>query len=1010
MAPLNASAVDPLSDPYNLWNAKLLENFFSRACEGDEVWLQLDNDELDLIGPELGGDEGFLRAVQTGPAWQTFVKHGRLTRGDSTDLMQRVQGLVKQRLFPAARPPSGYVDPGVLSLEYLGYKAPTYLPFLAALVRSSALASSEGYYKHLQEALRLQTNWGSSQLAGLEAAWEDLEVWTRETKGRFGRFVVRRIGGHAHVGVPRAQCIMSRRDCEESSRVFKLAGLRPGQEWSPRVASDVISCASEELSASFRDAVRHNELAGPIEASLRSLFEEWDGRIPPTVHRGTDENVPGTTASGQVEVALCPDDGAAGWHIHWRVPPLREGCDVVLEKQDVRWRAPVWGTERCGTLADTASDAVAGSYSALVESADQDVDFKALLEEEGSDPVDIGTFVLPRADLRVFVWGIDYYSQREELQEHPLPQFGCAYLLATKRIAHELLRWLERGRAVHEIVEANGLPPGWILACITDCSTLTYAQRDALPGAVNDNYAQRMITISGGRSVSRASKRQYLSYDLPTIELDAPPGTALQANGGLDLKESSLPGRRPGVRRFTVSLRAASQKSFRISAVHDGRELASATLRVAPDSGEQVTLGKDFSLDPMGNPQAALSGLHGTLGNEAGGAAREPITPLVIPMGTFGNPLHALAILKVESNPATLFLDSLAQHGAMAFGMAKDQLTRLLASSGHSADPVKILLDLRCRGHVEIETNAKGHFSRVHAVTPALYQLPMIAGGMTVYGILGSLLKQQWRSLFEHVGPDSIYERGPAGGVLPTWRILARDVADIGRVAHANGMALLPPQSRQIASWAATSDEVRHQIEHGAVESVGTLEYHPMRLNPVTARFVQASSLLPTSTCQLFRMDDRDMPGGRVYVLAIKQGNTTRYGFVRDSRWGMWISLRSFALLLKETFFIDDACPWPIPYSSKDRTLMVPAHISLPVVLERALVLCSGQAPDIVATTSHMVEGQCVVGRESDGKSIAVVSRVYNDMADRKWLLYRAVPIEVATIVANKLGASLANS
>jgi hypothetical protein len=264
MPPFDASAVDPLSDPYNLWNTKLLENFFSRACEGDEVWLQLDNHELDLIGPELGGDEGFLRAVQTGPAWQTFVKHGRLTRGDSTDLMQRVQGLVKQRLFPAARPPSGYADPGLLSPEYLGYKAPAYLPFLAALVRSSALASSEGYYKHLQEALRLQTNWGSSQLAGLEAAWEDLEVWTRETKGRFGRFVVRRLGGYAHVGVPRGQCIMSRRDCEESSRVFKLAGLRPGQEWSPRVARDVISCASEELSASFRDALRHKELAGPI--------------------------------------------------------------------------------------------------------------------------------------------------------------------------------------------------------------------------------------------------------------------------------------------------------------------------------------------------------------------------------------------------------------------------------------------------------------------------------------------------------------------------------------------------------------------------------------------------------------------------------------------------------------------------------------------------------------------------------------------------------------------------
>jgi hypothetical protein len=60
MSPLDVSAPALRLDPFSLWNAKLLDTFFSNASPGDEVWLQIDSAELDLIGPELGGDEGFL--------------------------------------------------------------------------------------------------------------------------------------------------------------------------------------------------------------------------------------------------------------------------------------------------------------------------------------------------------------------------------------------------------------------------------------------------------------------------------------------------------------------------------------------------------------------------------------------------------------------------------------------------------------------------------------------------------------------------------------------------------------------------------------------------------------------------------------------------------------------------------------------------------------------------------------------------------------------------------------
>lgn len=1011
MSESDVTAAAVSMDAFSLWNAKLLETFFSSACDGDEVWLQLDGHELDLIGPELGGEEGFLKAVRAGPAWDTFRKDGKPTRGHSADLMQRVTGLVHQRLYPA-RKPSAYVDPGTLNPMYRGCKAPTYLPFLAALVRSSAL-ETEGFYKHLREALHLPEYWNSLQLEKLELAWDDLQDWTKETKGRFGRFVLRRLGAHAHVGIPRSQCIMSRHDCKASGRVFKMARLRRGQRWTPEVASEVIAYASDILSASFRDALTHPELRGPIQASLRSLFDEWDGTDPGESRQHIASDGHDAAIAGQVQLSLSLTSDASRWQVHWRVPPSREGSETILARGGISWRAPAWGTEQCGTLEDASAVAADASRKALSDSATQEVYFDARLEEDGSEPASLGRFVLPRSELRVLVWGVDYARQREELQEHPLPRHGCAYLLATQRVANDFLAWLERSAVDHEIIDIDGLPPGWILACLIECNALTEAHVQALPGFIDAPQANRVLAFVGGRSVSRASKRQYLSYDLPTIELDAPRGTRFKVDAGLFLDEAgpALPGGKFGVRRFKVSLGNTAQRSFTITAVHGARELATVTLRVAPDSGEQVALGKDFSLDRQGNPQGASTGLRGALSAAAMPGTTAPVSPSSIAPESLGERVHPGAAEKLSSNPAAQFLDSLTRQGSMAFGTAKDQLYRLLAASRDAPLPEHVLLDLRCRGHIEIETTTRGHFARIHAVRPALYRLPLAASGQGIYAMLGTPSLQQWRTLFHQAGAATIYQLPAATGLLPTWRVLASDVATVDSLAHASGMESLPVQSVGVASWAASCDDVREQVEQGAVESIGALEHRPHRLHAGKGCFMEeARSLRPQSACDLFRMDDRDIDGGRVYILATQKENVARYGFVRDSRWGVWIALQAFARYVKETYSIGDACPWPIPYSAKDGIVLLPARINLPVVLERALVLCSGQAPEVVEAYCRSVDGHCVIVRRSDGIGLAVVSQVYTDMACGKWLFYRSVPGEVAAAVAAKLGASLAKA
>jgi len=123
----------------------------------------------------------------------------------------------------------------------------------------------------------------------------------------------------------------------------------------------------------------------------------------------------------------------------------------------------------------------------------------------------------------------------------------------------------------------------------------------------------------------------------------------------------------------------------------------------------------------------------------------------------------------------------------------------------------------------------------------------------------------------------------------------------------------------------------------------------------------------------------------------------------------VWIALRAFASFVKEACSIEDACPWPIPYSTNDSTLFLPARISLPVVLERALVLCSGRAPEVVEADGLDIAGRLVVARRSDRKWLLATSQVYSDMASGRWLLYRSVPPQVASIVTGKVGATLAS-
>lgn len=1007
------------NDQFSLWNFKLLEAFFSPASRGDKVWLQVDPVELDSLGPELGGDDGFLKAVRQGPSWETVDHYGYFGKGKTTDLLARVTSLVKQRSQRNNRP-SAYLDPELYSATYKGRSAPTYLPFLAALVRSASI-TERAFYLDLQNTLQLGPNWGSQQMKALEIAWKDLENWTNVTCGEFGRFKFLILGGYSHIGVPRAQSLMSRRDSEMIPQIFAQVGARPGQIWSPKIAEDVKSSAavSTYLTAGFKEALNRPDFTDPIDARLKALFEDWDGKMPlrAEANSGGGGVAGDEVVRGNVELCFSWQEDLSSWNIHWRVPPMLDSGEVILRRGDVQWIAPIRGTEYGSTVEDLGEVTQTAAVLALEVSCNNNVEFEASMSHDFGEKSKLGKVFLRRAILRVFTWGYDEYASRDELQEHVLPRNGPAYLLTIGNNVKQLDSWLERESIVHEVIDPSGLPRNWKLVCVSECSTLTEEQRDHVPDGESARDQNRAVRLTGGRSVSRAGIRQYMAYDLPVIELDAPSGTVLESVGLKLVEELRTmdPLHQTAIRRFRIFPQVSGSRSFNIIADLFGQHLGSATLRVAADSGEQVEIGNVFSLDEQGNPRRDDLGLRGTL-TLPDTDVKVIVSPSFdISPRDLGRLLQEKDIAKAHSNAAAHFLDTLAQFGSMAYGSARDQLTRLLASEGCRARAPIMLLDLRSRGHLEIETNGKGHMIRIYAVAPMLFELTSHFDGRMIYGILGTLRSQHWKSLANFACSCYVSPSGANAEFLDAWRLVTSDRNDLKRFADANGFAVQYNPSLAIAEWAASCEEVRRSTEQIAGESLGTGVWGIEKLNANKGQFFDAGEVpfvVSGPTCQLFRMEDRNAIGLNVYSLGVwRSDRVVRYGFIRDSRWGVWIALIAFADFVKETFGICDASPWPFPYLPSNGTIFLPARVSLPVVMERALNLCSGNGPetmDMIDTLSDKV-GCLGLERKVDGKTVANVSIVYADMMKGKWLAYRYVPENIARLVASKLDGTILN-
>lgn len=992
---------------YLLWNLRLLEAFFSPASSHDEAWLQVSPTELDSLAPDLGGDEGFRKALARGAPWLREVPN------PGTAFVQRARLLADQRRGLAPRPP-GYVDPGKMSIAYAGRNAPTYIPYLAALVRSAAVAR-EGFYQHLHAELGLPPSWGSNEMSSLQPVWDDLQRWTDDCRGELGIFKVRVLGGYRLIGLAKSQSIISLHDASLLGRVFAQVGLRPGQQLSATQLSDIRTRAADSffLSAGFRDALGSAEYEEPINERLGAIFADWDGTVPSRISQANGTGAVPRSADTERGVGLCltlKDDAEFPWRIHWRIPSMRDAGKVVLRHGDKRWGAWLSGTDGATTSEDLDSVTQAAASTCLSSVERGDIEFDASYVDDGSVESPLGKFLFPRRLVRVLVWAYDPLLDRHELREHPFPLNGQALLLAPPDNARRLVEYLERERIPCEPAPTDGLPPGWVLVAIKDCSALSIEQRDALPDGSDERSSPRVLRFVGGRSVSRGGIRQYLSYDLPQLELDAPQGTHVQGTG-LDVVEEQSDGGRSAVRKFRLERLQPGLGSFHIRAIQFGRALSEIRLRVAAESGTVVAPGRKFVLDAFGSASPDAVGLRGTLvGVTADG---EPVPRYSVTRRDLGTPVDAVHAEQSQGGAVARFLDALAQAGSMDFGSARDQLQRLLAREQTLEFAGPVLLSLRSRGHLELETDHKGHLIRVHAVPPGMYELAISAGGQHVVGILGTLRLAHWQWLASLSSAQAISSHHRSKS-LDTWRLLVDEGNGGPEIAVRGGFEWHRVTPVDVARWAPDFQTVRQLIGGWAVQKLDTGE-NATKFSAGTGLFVKTQSGLAVDEgveCQLFKTEDAATRRHDVYVLGFRPvSGYSSFAFVRDSRWGVWLAMGAFADFVRLRYQITDASPWPIPYMAGSGTLWLPARIRLPAVLERALVMCSGDDPEVVDAVGEFdSHGMAALRHSRPALGTPSVSGVYGKMANGKWLAYRWVPREVADVVATKLGAAISDA
>lgn len=991
----------PTTSTFSKWNLLLLTQYFSPSNENENVWLRTSRAELDTIGFQLGGTEGLIEAVKNGHEWLPL---------DHTNTSTIFEKLAIQRRL--ALRSDQYIDPGTLSSIYDGCNAPTYLPHLALWVLASSEESNSGFYDTVANLLGRDLDNSATFKRAMLNVWEDLQRWSvEETGGLFGKFIVRALGGHAYVGIPKSQCMMSRQDEIGLHHLFQTCQLQPEHPLTQQSFGRLLEFGPNmhHLSAGLRKAMIDPIYRDPLFFMISEALSSWNGVVDTRGTRWGSGTAVQSGSRDEIGLSLVPSEDAMSWSIQCRFKSssMANRCELVIAGARISCRLELLGDYFCSI----GIEHQALLQNMLDKSANEAIEVSTASSEEDEFEVGMGTRLLqiPQRLFRIFCW--DRFG--EYLIESNLPTSDSAYILVSMNSADEFLHFLNSERVPNIPHRTRGLPSGWSLICIEEVEDLTSVQRQWLSENDTSSASPLNLRFVGGQSIIQGRTKLYAFYDLPYLELEAPRDTEINAEGLTfhELEVNNQNQNNTTVKTFRIELTETERVVFRIRA-RCGEIVANLTLRLSVPEG--IGLGDTgvFSLDSLGRPSNDPKvGLQGIIfrSNEIQPTPEIPNSPVELSLGQLPNSISQNG--SFQNTTAAQFLDFLAQAGSMTYGRARDQLYRLAAQAALDIEPTILLYELRSRGHLEIQTDIKGHAVRIYAVPPALYSLPIAYDSLPVFGVSGTLRLQHWVDLFIRSDCMTFIEATDRVR-LPVVRLVTLDLQTLKDLALSMDFLTAMEPADQISDWAASLAIANQSLASWGWENVLTELHQLQRLRPNSALFKAVKpahmSVEPTVLRQLFRFDDPVVPKLQVHVLgSIDDDGQTSFSFIQDSRWGVWIAIAAFAKMMRLRHGEQEADPWPIHYDENSRSLWLPARLRPPTLIDRALNLCAASAPIAVRVNGQSNNDTDQVDLFAGGELIGSVHRVYTEFKSGLWLCYRWVPKSVALKVSSLLGGTL---
>jgi len=746
------------------------------------------------------------------------------------------------------------------------------------------------------------------------------------------------------------------------------------------------------------------------------MLDAWDGLLPKT-HKietgGGRALTPILDLDEEVTLKIAPsEEDVMGWDIRWRFPASGNANSCLFEFHNIKVQSVLEPSGECfSTVGYKEQEA---SKAALLKTAEAEVNISIIYNDEAS--YDVGGGVrncrIFKLNRRILVWDSPDPRFGEELVERNLPLAGPFYILSSQQFRGPLERYLSNEKLSFEQLPVGGLPNGWGLCCLTNAARLTREQRIWLTEGDALLESSARIRFVGGRPIIRGGTKLYAFYDLPTLELEAPHSTTPESDG-LDFQEivPILINRNPSpIRRFSIVLRDKIKNDFLVKAIHGDEKLAVVKFRVSMPDGAGIGSERSFSLDSFGRSINSDEGLRGAKIRDLPNFDIEQNEEWIV--------LNSSSCLTtanekyLRENIAANLLDSLGQLGSIAYGVARDQIRRMADIVGLEIQPALLLLKLRCAGHLEIETDRRGHMVRIHMVRPTIYTLPVKYAGKILFGVCGSLRLQNWIDLINQKTVVVFVEEQTIE-YFSTLRLACESFEIMQEFAKSQGFQFTHRPSYTIVNWAGSLEIATSELSNWGWGNLAANLSQLQRLHPDSAQFTTISSGLLTVDSatgrQLFRLDDPSVQGLQVYVLgSVQEDRSVSFSFIHDSKWGIWISISAFAAMLKKYYSIDEGCPWPLHYEKNTGCFWLPARLRPPSVVERVLTLCSGAGPlEFSVTGGTKIDNKIQLINAQSGETIGQVNLVYSRLTTGTWLCYRWVPRTIADRIACLLGGEI---